>query len=130
VSDDAYDSTRDFGIDHEDIFIPFETKGLTVYCESYAPSDDDLENSPHIVLTDGDTEWDPNSIEMSRHRPYGDNYNIVVKAARQICEQQTRAPMEYESDLILGSISRSFVISTMYERLVSSVRLVTFHLGH
>ena len=31
--------------------------------------------------------------------------------------------MEHESDLVLGSISGSFVVDTMYERLVSSVRV-------
>ena len=123
VSDNAYDGASDFGIDHEDLFIPFETKGSVVFFETYVPSDHDLEHNPHIVLTDGDTEWDPNNIEMSRYRPYGDNHDVAVKAARRICEQRTRAPMEYESDLVLGSISGSFVSATMYERLVSSVRV-------
>ena len=123
VSDNAYDGANEFGIDHEDIFIPFVTKGATVFFETYVPSDDDLEHNPHIVLTDGDTEWDPSNIEMSRNRPYGDNYDVAVKAARRICEQRTRAPIEYESDLVLGSISGSFVGATMYERLVSSVRV-------
>ena len=89
VSDNTYDGTQDFGIDHEDIFIPFETKDSTVFFESYVPSDDDLENCPHIVLTDGDTEWDPDHIEMSRYRPYGDNHDVAIKAARRICEQRT-----------------------------------------
>ena len=36
VSDDAYDGGREFGIDHEDIFIPFETEGSTVFFDSYS----------------------------------------------------------------------------------------------
>ena len=88
VSDNAYDGTRDLGIDHEDVFIPFETQGSTVHFETFVPSDDDIKRSPHIVLTDGDTEWNPCTITMSRHRPYGDNYEIAVKAARRICDNR------------------------------------------
>ena len=56
VSDNAYDGTQDLGIDHEEVFIPFETQGSTVFFETFVPSDDDIERSPHIVLADGDTE--------------------------------------------------------------------------
>ena len=86
VSDNAYDGTRDLGIDHDDVFIPFETQGSTVFFfETFVPLDDDIERSSHIVLTDGDTEWNPNTVKMSRDRPYGDNYEIAVKSARRIC---------------------------------------------
>ena len=52
VSDDPYDKSRPFGIDHEDIFIPFQTKGSAVYFDSFVPSDSDLERCRHIMLTD------------------------------------------------------------------------------
>ena len=60
---------------------------------------------------------------MSKNRPYGDNVK-AIKSASRVCEKQKRDPIEYESDLILGSISDSFVDEIMYERLLSSVRVV------
>ena len=60
---------------------------------------------------------------MSRNRPYGDNVK-AIKSASRVCKKRKRDPIEYESDLVLGSISDSFVGETMYERLVSSVKVV------
>ena len=87
VSDDSYNSSRDLGIDHDDVFIPFLTQGSTVFFETYVPSDEELESHPHIILTDGEIEWDPNGVEMSRNRPYGDNVK-AIKSASRICEKR------------------------------------------
>ena len=38
-------------------------------------------------------------------------------------EKRKQSPIEYESDLVLGSISDSFVTEMAYERVVSSVRV-------
>ena len=67
VNDNPYDPASELGIDHDACFVSFETKGSTVFFESYVPSDKELETCPHVVLTDGDTEWDPNSIQMSQN---------------------------------------------------------------
>ena len=121
VSNNPYDTEKALGIDHQTIFLPFKTQGSTVYFDSTVPTDDDLESCPHIVLTDGEREWEPNEVEMSGNRPCGDNVTSTVQAARRVCKQRTMAPVEYESDLVLGSISNSFVIESAYECLVSSV---------
>ena len=42
VSDDAYDGGRQFGIDHVDIFILFDTEGSTVFFDSHVPTDREL----------------------------------------------------------------------------------------
>ena len=61
------------------MFIPFFTEGSAVYFESHVPSDEDLESYPHVVLTDGETEWDPMRVRMTGDQPYGDNDEIVVQ---------------------------------------------------
>lgn len=69
VSDDIYDETREFGINHPDVFLPFETEGATVFIKSFRPTKDQL-NDPsyiHIELTDPKREWDPHKIVMG-HR--------------------------------------------------------------
>lgn len=123
VSDNPYDATKALGIDHDEAFIPFQTEGSTVYFTTYVPSDDDLNNYPHIELTDGTTEWDPNAIEMSCHRPYGDDLMNEARMIQKVQRNRDRAPVDFESDLILGSISSSLVPALAYERMIASVRV-------
>ena len=72
VSDDPYDSSRQFGIDHDHLFIPFRSEGCTVFFETFVPSDQEVDTCPHVILTDGEREWDPSTVQMSGDRPYGD----------------------------------------------------------
>ena len=43
VSNDPFDRTREFGIDHEELFITFKTEGTTVFFYTYVPSYHELE---------------------------------------------------------------------------------------
>ena len=99
VSNDPYDTNRKFGIDHPNVFIPFQTKGLMIYFESYVPADEELDNCVHICLT-GQEEWDPNNVKMDIHRPQ----SLDVHWVNIIPYEH-----EYETALILGIISTSFV---------------------
>ena len=51
-SDDLYNLARDFGINHNKLFISFETKGCVIYFDICVPTDGDLETLTHIALTD------------------------------------------------------------------------------
>ena len=86
---------------HDELFIPFKTSGCTVHFESYVPSDEDLENYPHIVLSDDECEWDPNGVQMSSNRPYRD---VRIKEAVIERNRRCHVPVECETDLCLGSI--------------------------
>lgn len=68
VCDDPYDRYRNIGIETSDIFIPFSLDGNTLNFESHVPTEDELTNCPYIILTD-DTEWDPNSVDLTDPRP-------------------------------------------------------------
>ena len=61
VWDNPFDSKRALGMDCDEVFIPFVTSGATVFFESHAPTDDELEHCPHIVLTSA-REWYPHNI--------------------------------------------------------------------
>ena len=73
VSDNQYDSGRDFRIDHEDQFIHFKTELSTVFFDYFVLTDAYINTCPHMVLTDIEIEWDPDGLEMATNRPYGDN---------------------------------------------------------
>ena len=124
VSDNPYDEDKELGIDHETAFIPFMTDGSTIFFDTYVPTDDELDTCPYIELTDGEIEWDPYHIEMFGDRPYGDNATRderrMIKSAQR---QRQSHPVEFESDLVLGSVSESLVPAVAYERMVASVRV-------
>ena len=120
VSDNPYDSDKQLGIDHEDVFIPFGTSGSMVYFDSCVPSDEELEILPHVILTDGDSEWDPHGVKMNENRPYGEMQIQEISVQREN-EKRRCVAVECESDLCLGSISGLLVDNTRYERLVKLV---------
>ena len=107
VCDDPYDKARDFGISHDDLFLPFDTCGSTVFFETFVPSDDDLINSTQIVLTDGDHEWDPGTVKLSQ----------VTRDSVCVSEHPCK------SDEILGSICPTIVSSLMNSRIINSVKI-------
>jgi len=128
VSDNPYDADKELGIDHPDLFIPFLTEGSAIHFASWVPSDIEFEQCPHIVivLTDDEIPWDPYSIEMSPNRPYGGQTISELRSVRKaITTKASAAPVECESDLVLGSISSSLTADKMYERLIASVRVNT-----
>lgn len=43
IFDDPCDNRRPFGVDHEKVFIPFNTQGSTVFFNSFTPSDEIME---------------------------------------------------------------------------------------
>ena len=79
--DNQHDGEKAFGIYHVHLFIPFETQGLVIFFATHVPLDLELESHQHTVLTDGEVEWNPNRVEISSNRPYGDS---VLKPGRLI----------------------------------------------
>jgi hypothetical protein len=57
INDDPFDNSRQFGIDEEHIFIPFDTTGTVVHFESRVPTEWEKTHLPVILLTGED--WNP-----------------------------------------------------------------------
>ena len=74
MSENLYDSGQEFGINHEEHFIPFKTEGSTTFFNYFVLMDADINTCAHMILTDNDLEWDLHAVEMSANRPYGENY--------------------------------------------------------
>ena len=116
VSDNPYDRERDFGIQHDDCFVPFSTEGSTVYFDTFVPTYHQLETLRHIELT-SDEEWDPSNVNMQKYQPRG---------TTRFVQQMHRNPIsrnEAETDLHLSSISECFCPSTFAQRLIESVHV-------
>ena len=58
-----YDAQRPICIETGDLFIPFQTEGLTIFFDTHYTSDFELETCPHIVMND-EMEWNPKTLEL------------------------------------------------------------------
>ena len=126
VMDDPFGEPEAFGIQHEDCFIPFELEGTTVYFDTTCPTDGDLENYEHVVLTSSDP-WDPREVDLRRGSkpdaqqsamlPHGDKRSMKQMAAAEL------PPYQHESDLILGSISAGLVADQAEERAYDAIKV-------
>ena len=50
------------GIEHDDVFIPFDTTGTVVHFQSRSPTDWEQQHLPVIILTSD--RWDPGTLQM------------------------------------------------------------------
>eukprot|EP00804_Cyclotella_cryptica_P027061 CCRYP_013688-RA/>CCRYP_013688-RA protein AED:0.40 eAED:0.40 QI:0/0/0/1/1/1/2/0/302 len=106
VSDNPFDMGRPFGIDHEDLFVSFQTKGSTVCFDTRVPSDDKLESCKFVELTEGDTEWNPREVDKLSNRP-ADGYDSVKHLAAVSVSADQRS--YGETDAFLNSVSTGLV---------------------
>ena len=116
VSDNPYDKERDFGITHDDCFIPFSTEGSTVFFDTFVPSDHQLDTLRHIELT-SDKEWDPTNVNMQRYQPSG-----TTRFVQQMNRNQSNRDVP-ETDMYLASISECLCPSTFAKRMIESVHV-------
>ena len=65
VKDDPFNA-NEFGIDVDEDFIQFDTKGTIVYFNSRVPTDWETTHLPVILLT-ADT-WDPKTVNLNPGR--------------------------------------------------------------
>lgn len=114
VCDNPFDRNTRLGIDHEDVFVPFRTQGSTVYFESFVPSEDDLHDYPHIVLTD-DKEWDPTTVVLPQNQS-SDEEEFLIQAIDTYRQQ----PLS-ETDNVLASISESLSPQIAAVRMIEEV---------
>lgn len=115
VSDDVYDETREFGINHPDVFLPFETEGATVFIKSFRPTTDQL-NDPsytHIELTDPKREWDPHKIVMG-HR------DRSIQSVGITGPSEDEEELLGESEAAFGGISDCYVPDKFFNRIIKS----------
>ena len=114
LNDNPFDRDANFGIDHENLNLPFKTDGTTIYFSSRPPTDAELKDLMPIVMTD-DEPWDPSTVNLREC--------AVAKVA-----QVTIKGSVSEADCVLASISDSLVEERMAQQLISSVNVKTSQL--
>lgn len=84
VSDDPTDKDRFFGITTEDIEIPFEMKGTTVFFQSRVPTRWEIENCRTIELTQ-DHPWNPNEVNIAKVTTRNQKDDMESETYQQVC---------------------------------------------
>jgi hypothetical protein len=119
VHDNPYemDPTRAMGIElYEDLRLPFQSEGSTVYFESKYPSDQEMEECIHVVLT-SDNEWNPHEVNM---RAFSEHHRLIEQVSSDQVSERNRDHLIYESDCHLFNTDGN-TEQLLFERMVSSV---------
>ena len=122
--DNPYDLGRKLGIMVEDSFIPFSTSGAMVFFDTFKPTQQQIDDPANekIILTAPKSvkEWDPHSVNMSRHRTHTVQNVKVSAMAVAVAPDQTG---EYTDsfDATLGGVSGNYVPSILADRIIKSV---------
>ena len=113
----------------DNFHIPFKCEGTTIYFDTHYPTDYELEQNPHIILT-SDKEWDParvvlgNNYKLSEDAAETERFVSRVKSNRE--QAIDRDVFCYESDMVLGRMGDGLIEQEMAERLVSAVNVYDY----
>jgi hypothetical protein len=124
VSDDPTDSTRPFGISTEEIFIPFQMDGTTVYFETRVPTAWELENCKTIQVTDS-TVWNPSSVTIATVTTASDLPPVEALARRTLSSFsviETAIPEAAHYDMMTPYNDATFL-----NRMIGNVKVATAH---
>ncbi len=64
VQDNPFHLTESMAITHDDVVLHLQSQGTTIFFKTTTPTQQELDNSPHIILT-LDTEWNPHTVRLA-----------------------------------------------------------------
>jgi hypothetical protein len=83
LCDDVTDSTRFFGIETEDVSIPFTMKGTNIFFETRVPTTWEMDNCRMIVMTD-DAVWEPDNVSIAQVSSDRDSYSDELNSISDV----------------------------------------------
>jgi hypothetical protein len=101
VNDDPFDNTREFGIENDNIFIPFDTMGTVVHFKTRVPTVWESMHLPVVLLTG--EEWNP-SEEVLRPSCLTKE-DTKMRSIKSLMTRQVDGKTHGETDAELGKIS-------------------------
>jgi hypothetical protein len=128
VNDDPFDSTRDFGIDSEQAFIPFDTTGTVVHFESRTPMEWEKTHLPVIRITSD--VWNPTKEVLRPERQSRESIEMrtIRSLTSGITKRQINSTKIYgETEIELGKISSTYNPKEFCNRLILAVNIATIY---
>jgi hypothetical protein len=131
VNDNPFDTSSAFGIDSENLFIPFDTTGTpVVHFDTRVPTEWEKSNLPVVLLTGED--WNPleevlrpnlSTREEKEMRTIKSLMTRQVNSTNVRCETNIRG----KTDISLGKISRVYDEQEFRDGLISAVHIATLY---
>jgi len=133
VYDDPFSKSK-FGIDCNEVFIPFNTTGTIIYFETRAPTEWEVRNLPIITLTG--EEWDPANVGLGNGRTREQAEMRTIRSLESgIPKREVAAMKQREMDSCvehwgqveceLDKISPTLNEKTFCQRLIGSMNIAT-----
>ena len=110
VLDDPFDKTRNLGIDHDHVFIPFQGKGTTIYFNMRVLTETERSQCTWVTMT-GYNEWDPLSVQLADVHTNKEEAFRMIAASRHFLSTKCK----YHIDNVMGGILDIFLEQTMSE---------------
>jgi Reverse transcriptase (RNA-dependent DNA polymerase) len=125
VNDDPFDHTRDFGIDGDNLFIPFDTTGTVVHFESRTPTNWEKTHLPVILLTGED--WNPTEEVLRPGFPSREDNEMRTIRSLTVCNTSVKTGIETHGEIeaALMRISGAYGEKEFCNRLISAVNIAT-----
>jgi hypothetical protein len=134
ICDDPFDPHRELGIYDPvtDLTVPMHMMGTIAYVTTRAPTWQEIQNCPHIVMTD-ENDWDPLTLDLCPRSKEEEEYSRIISSVRisdvnidaHPDEPQIQAS-QHETDIILSSVSSALSPETFVPWLVASVQVATY----
>ena len=126
VSDDPTDKARPFGISlDEERNVPFKMDGTTVYFETRAPTEWELENCKVIQVTD-ETVWDPSTVTISSIVTGVTDVPLIETITRRQIMSMNTKPNDNSIQDDYSDLT-SFDEAAFVRRMIGAVHVATAH---
>jgi hypothetical protein len=125
VNDDPFDNTCEFGIEHDDIFIPFDTTGtVVVHFKTRVPTIWESTHLPVVLLTG--EEWNPSKEVLRPSRLTKEDAEMRSIKSLMMWQVDGKTHGE-ETDAELGKISCVYDEKEFRDGLVSAVQIAMMY---
>ncbi len=129
VQDNPFHSTDPLAITHEDVVLHLHSQGTTIFFETTTPTQQELDYSPHIILT-LDTEWNPHTVQLAAVQSaeaediFGDTEPGLAQISSVYCFNEMAENLrEYRQISLVDVEARKTFISRERHPAVSSENL-------
>ena len=130
LCDDPYDPFRCLSIHdpHTDLTIPLVMHGSTCLLTTRVPTEDELQQCPHVVLT-SELPWDPSELQSpylpteEEHRIFGVSASSVAQwRPNRVLRRHSNEGLLPESDCMLAQISVALTQQSLLPAIVACLR--------
>ena len=125
VSDDITDKNRRFGIEADNmLYIPFNMKGTVISFDSRVPTDQELQDCQHVMMT-SDERWNPATVSLAAMRRLRSRLEDVYWQISSFTVRADDRVLDSFEHHLLTDISDIYDDRRLAERMISAINIPT-----